>query len=154
MLKLFYLLLVTANLLFINNISAQDFKGKATSYLTEAYGDTTTSGEILSKKTLTASHDYFPLGTVINIVNLKNKKTVQVTINDNEISDEDLTLEFTHEVAQMLAMKDQETVDVKISVITWGKTNSNLAENTKKESDFKVDFRKYDYVKPVALKKN
>jgi rare lipoprotein A len=154
MLKLFYLLLVTANLLFINNISAQDFKGKATSYLTEAYGDTTTSGEILSKKTLTASHDYFPLGTVINIVNLKNKKTVQVTINDNEISDEDLTLEFTHEVAQMLAMKDQETIDVKISVITWGKTNSNLAENTKKESDFKVDFRKYDYVKPVALKKN
>jgi rare lipoprotein A len=154
MLKLFYLLLVTANLLFINNISAQDFKGKATSYLTEAYGDTTTSGEILSKKTLTASHDYFPLGTVINIVNLKNKKTVQVTINDNEISDEDLTLEFTHEVAQMLAMKDQETIDVKISVITWGKTNSNLAENTKKEPDFKVDFRKYDYVKPVALKKN
>jgi rare lipoprotein A len=154
MLKLFYLLLVTANLLFINNISAQDFKGKATSYLTEAYGDTTTSGEILNKKTLTASHEYFPLGTVINIVNLKNKKTVQVIINDNEISDEDLTLEFTHEVAQLLAMKDQETIDVKISVVSWGKTNTNIAENTKKEPDFKVDFRKYDYVKPVALKKN
>jgi rare lipoprotein A len=154
MLKRLYLLLVTANLLFITNISAQDFKGKATSYLNEAYGDTTTSGEILCKKTLTASHEYFPLGTVINIVNLKNKKTVQVIINDNEISDDDLTLEFTHEVAQILAMKDQETIDVKISVITWGKTNTNIAENTKKESDFKVDFRKYDYVKPVALKKN
>jgi rare lipoprotein A len=154
MLKRLYLLLATANLLFITNISAQDFKGKATSYLNEAYGDTTTSGEILSKKTLTASHEYFPLGTVINIVNLKNKKTVQVIINDNEISDDDLTLEFTHEVAQILAIKDQEMVDVKISVITWGKTNTNLAENTKKESDFKVDFRKYDYVKPVALKKN
>jgi rare lipoprotein A len=154
MLKRLYFLLVTANLLFITNISAQDFKGKATTYLNEAYGDTTTSGAILSKKTLTASHEYFPLGTVINIVNLKNKKTVQVIINDNEISDDDLTLEFTHEVAQILAMKDQEMIDVKISVLTWGKTNTNIAENTKKEPDFKVDFRKYDYVKPVALKKN
>jgi rare lipoprotein A len=154
MLKRLYFLLVTANLLFITNISAQDFKGKATSYLNEAYGDTTTSGEILNKKTLTASHEYFPIGTVINIVNLRNKKTVQVTINDNEISDDDLTLEFTHEVAQILAMKDQETVDVKISVISWGKTNTNIAENNKKEPDFKVDFRKYDYVKPLALKKN
>ena len=154
MLKRLYFFLVTANLLFITNISAQDFKGKATSYLMDAYGDTTTSGEILSKKTLTASHEYFPLGTVINIVNLKNKKTVQVTINDNEISDDDLTLEFTHEVAQILAMKDQDLIEVKISVMSWGKTCTNLAENTKKESDFKVDFRKYDYVKPVALKKN
>ncbi|MDZ7899498.1 MAG: septal ring lytic transglycosylase RlpA family protein [Arcicella sp.] len=154
MLKRLYFLLVTANLLFITNISAQDFKGKATAYLNEAYGDTTTSGEILNKKTLTASHEYFPLGTVINVVNLKNKKSVQITINDNEISEDDLTLEFTHEVAQILAMKDQDMIDVKISVITWGKTNTNIAENTKKESDFKVDFRKYDYVKPIALKKN
>lgn len=154
MLKRIYFLLVIANLLFIINISAQDFKGKATSYLVEAYGDTTTSGEILSKKTLTASHEYFPLGTVINIVNLKNKKSVQVTINDNEISDDDLTLEFTHEVASILALKEQETIDVKITVMNWGKTCTNLAENTKKESDFKVDFRKYDYVKPVNLKKN
>lgn len=120
----------------------------------EAYGDTTTSGEILSKNTLTASHEYFPMGTIIKVVNLKNKRTVQVIINDNEISDDDLILEFTDEVAQILAIKDQELIDIKISVITWGKTCTNLAENTKKQSDFKVDFRKYDYVKPVSLKKN
>ena len=154
MLKRLYFLIATTNLLLITNISAQDFKGKATSYLTEAYGDTTTSGEILSKKTLTASHEYFPLGTVIAILNLKNQNSVQVTINDNEISDDNLTLEFTHKVSQILAIKDQEIIDVKISVITWGKACTNLAENTKKESDFKVDFRKYDYVKPIALKKN
>ncbi len=154
MLKRLYFLFVTANLLLITNISAQDFRGKATSYLNEAYGDTTTSGEILNRKTLTASHDYFPLGTVINIVNLKNRKTVQVIINDNEISDDDLALEFTHEVAQILAMKEQEIIEVKISVISWGKTSTNFAENIRKEFDFKVDFRKYDYVKPIALKRN
>ena len=141
-------------LLITTKISAQDFKGKVTAYLTEAYGDTTTSGEILNAKTLTASHEYFPLGTVINIVNLKNKKSIQVIINDNEISDDDLILEYTQAVAQALGVRDQETVDAKISVITWGKTTGNIAINSNKDLDFKVDFRKYDYVKPSEQKKN
>ena len=154
MLKRFYCLIIIANLLSIISISAQDFKGKATCYLNEVYGDTTTSGEVLSKKTLTASHEYFPIGTVVNVINLKSKKTIRVTINDNEISDDDLTLEFTQEVAKVLALEDQEIIDVKISVISWGKSSTNLAENIRKESDFKIDFRKYDYVKPINLKKN
>jgi rare lipoprotein A len=154
MLKHTVILILIANLLITTKISAQDFKGKVTAYLTEAYGDTTTSGEILNAKTLTASHEYFPLGTVINIVNLKNKKSIQVIINDNEISDDDLMLEFTHVVAQGLGIRDQETIDAKISVVTWGKTMGNIAVNSNKEPDFKVDFRKYDYVKPSEQKKN
>ncbi len=154
MFKYTVILILLANLLTTTKISAQDFKGKVTTYLTEAYGDTTTSGEILNAKTFTASHEYFPLGTVINIVNLKNKKSIQVIINDNEISDDDLMLEFTHAVAQSLGIRDQETIDAKISVITWGKTAGNIAVNSNKEPDFKVDFRKYDYVKPTDQKKN
>jgi rare lipoprotein A len=154
MLKHTIILIFIANLLITNKISAQDFKGKATSYLAEAYGDTTTSGTILNAKTLTASHEYLPLGTVINIVNLKNKKSIQVIINDNEISDDDLMLEFTQTVAQGLGIHGQETIDAKISVITWGKTAGNIAVNSNKEPDFKVDFRKYDYVKPSEQKKN
>ena len=38
--------------------------------------------------------------------------------------------------------------------MNWDKTCNNLTENIKKESNFKVDFRKFDYVKPVSLKKN
>ncbi len=154
MLKHTIILVFIANLLLITKTSAQDFKGKATSYLTEAYGDTTTSGVILNAKTLTASHEYFPLGTVINIVNLKNKKSIQVIINDNEISDDDLMIEFTQAVAQGLGVRDQEIIDAKISVLAWGKTSSNIAVNSTKEPDFKVDFRKYDYVKPSEQKKN
>ena len=154
MLKNTIILFLFANLLLITKISAQDFKGKATSYLTEAYGDTTTSGAILNAKTLTASHEYFPLGTVINIINLKNKKSIQVIINDNEISDDDLMLEFTDVVAHALGMRLQETIDIKLSVVNWGKNQGNIAINSKKEVDFKVDFRKYDYVKPTEQKKN
>ncbi len=154
MLKHTFVLTFIVNLLITTNIFAQDFKGKATSYLSEAYGDTTTSGDILNARTFTASHDYFPIGTVIDIVNLKNKKVIQVIINDNEISDDDLVLEFTDVVAHALGMRSQETIDIKLSVVTWGKNQGNIAINSKKEPDFKVDFRKYDYVKPSDQKKN
>ncbi len=154
MLKHTFILIFIANLLITTKTFAQDFKGKATCYLSEAYGDTTTSGDILNAKTFTASHEYFPIGTVIDIVNLKNKKVIQVIINDNEISDDDLMLEFTDAVAHGLGMRTQETIDIKLSVVNWGKNQGNIAINSKKEPDFKVDFRKYDYVKPTEQKKN
>jgi rare lipoprotein A len=154
MLKYRLILTLIANLLFVIKISAQDFKGKATTYPTEAYGDTTSSGEILDAKMLTASHEYFPIGTLIEVVNLKNKRTIRVIINDNEVSDEELTLEFTHAVAQALEMRKNDVIDVRMSVINWGKSIGNIAVNAKKEPDFKVDFRKYDYVKPSDPKKN
>jgi rare lipoprotein A len=154
MLKYRLILTLIANLLFVIKISAQDFKGKATTYPTEAYGDTTSSGEILNAKILTASHEYFPIGSLIEVLNLKNKKIVQVIINDNEVSDEELTLEFTEAVGQALEMKKHDIIDVRILVISWGKTAGNIAINAKRESDFKLDFRKYDYVKPADSKKN
>ena len=154
MLKHTFVLTFVVNLLITTKVFSQDFKGKATSYLTEVYGDTTTSGDILNAKTFTASHDYFPIGTVIDIVNLKNKKVIQVIINDNEISDDDLVLEFTDVVAHALGMRSQETIDVKLSILTWGNNQGNIAFNSKKEPDFKVDFRKYDYVKQSEHKKN
>jgi rare lipoprotein A len=154
MLKHTFILILIANLLITTKIFSQDFKGKATSYMTEAYGDTTTSGDILNAKSFTASHEYFPIGTVIDIVNLKNKKIIQVIINDNEISDEDLMLEFTDAVAHALGMRSQETIDIKLSVVNWGKNQGNIALNSKKDPEFKVDFRKYDYVKPSDQKKN
>ena len=154
MLKHTFVLTFVVNLLITTKVFSQDFKGRATSYLTEAYGDTTTSGDILNAKTFTATHDYFPIGTVIDIVNLKNKKVIQVIINDNEISDDDLVLEFTDVVAHALGMRSQETIDVKLSILTWGNNQGNVAINSKKEPDFKVDFRKYDYVKPTEQKKN
>ena len=73
-----------------------------------------------------ASHEYFPVGTVIDIVNLKNKKVIQVIINDNEISDDDSMLKFTDAVAHALGMRLQETIDIKLLVITLGKIKEIL----------------------------
>ena len=105
MLKHTIILISNANLLITTKNFAQDVEGKTASCLLEAYGDTTISGDKLNAKTFTASHEYFPVGTVIDIVNLKNKKGIQVIINDNGISDDDSTLEITDIVAHALGMR-------------------------------------------------
>lgn len=65
-----------------------------------------------------------------------------------------MVLEFTKAVAHDLGMHGQETIDIKLSVVNWGKNQGNVAINAKKEPDFKVDFQKYHYVKPSEQKKN
>ena len=126
MLKHTIILISNANLLITTKFFIQDVKEKTASYLLEAYGNTTTSGDILNAKTFMASHEYFPVGTVIDIVNLKNKKVIQVIINDNEISDDDSMLKFTDAVAHALGMRLQETIDIKLLVITLGKIKEIL----------------------------
>ena len=83
-------------------------------------------GDILNAKTFTASHEYFPVRTVIYIVNLKNKKVIQVITNDSGISGDDSMLKFTDAVAHALGMRLQETIDIKLLVITLGKIKEIL----------------------------
>ena len=64
------ILVFIANLLITPKTFSQESKGKSTGYLSESYGDTTTLGNTLNSKTLTD----FPIGKVIDNVNLKIKK--------------------------------------------------------------------------------
>jgi hypothetical protein len=155
MLKYLYTLIILTYLSSHTQVSAQDFKGKATTYTSDVYGDTTITGDVIAPQLLTASHEYFSMGTIIEIKNLKNNKSVQVVINDNEISDPSFSLEYTEAVGKALCTLKDEIIDVKITIISWGnKTGGNIAINSKKENDFKVDFRKYDYIKTNNIKKN
>ncbi len=45
-------------------------------------GKPTTSGEIYDSSLLTAAHRTLPLGTILDVTNLQNGKTVRVRIND------------------------------------------------------------------------
>lgn len=155
MLKYLYTLIILTYLSSHTQVSAQDFKGKATTYTSDAYGDTTITGDVINPQLLTASHEYFSMGTIIEIKNLKNNKSVQVVINDNEVSDPSFSLEYTEAVGKALYTLKDEIIDVKITIISWGnKIGGNIAISSKKENDFKVDFRKYDYIKTNNMKKN
>lgn len=57
-------------------------RGIASWYGTGMKGRLTASGERYDPKALTAASRLFPLGTELNVINLKNDQNVMVTVND------------------------------------------------------------------------
>ncbi|PIR55025.1 hypothetical protein COU74_04810 [Candidatus Peregrinibacteria bacterium CG10_big_fil_rev_8_21_14_0_10_36_19] len=56
--------------------------GKATYYGAAAHGRNTASGETFDKDALTAAHKTLPFGTIVEVTNLANGKSIQVKITD------------------------------------------------------------------------
>ncbi len=56
--------------------------GLASYYSHKLHGQRTASGEYYNEKAMTAAHPNLPFGTIVEVVNLRNGKTVQVRIND------------------------------------------------------------------------
>jgi rare lipoprotein A len=57
-------------------------RGKASYYATQYGGRKTASGERLNNKAMTAAHKSLPFGTEVRVTNLRNGRSVDVTIND------------------------------------------------------------------------
>jgi rare lipoprotein A len=63
---------------------AREFKqrGVASWYGKDFHGKKTSSGEIYNMYDMTAAHKILPLGTYVRVKNLKNKRVIDVRIND------------------------------------------------------------------------
>ena len=57
-------------------------KGMASYYAEKYHGRQTASGEIFDTHALTAAHKTLPFGTIVEVTNLENGKSVRVRIND------------------------------------------------------------------------
>lgn len=57
-------------------------EGQASFYASRFHGRATASGEPYDSTALTAAHRSLPFGTRVKVTNLRNKKSVIVTIND------------------------------------------------------------------------
>jgi len=60
----------------------EGIEGKAYYYAKRYYKRKTSSGAIYRPRKLTAAHPTLPLGTRVKVVNLANKRSVVVTVND------------------------------------------------------------------------
>lgn len=56
--------------------------GKATYYGSALHGNNTASGEVFDMYAMTAAHKTLPLGTMVEVTNLANGKSIEVKIND------------------------------------------------------------------------
>jgi len=88
--------------------------GVASWYGRDFQGRTTASGEIFDQNGISAAHRTLPLGTVINVTNLDNFKSIKVRINDRGPFVKGRVLELSFGAAKELGFASQGTARVKI----------------------------------------
>jgi rare lipoprotein A len=108
-----YLLIFSA----ICTAMAQTQYGTASFYGLAFHGKPTASGHIYSQNELTAAHKTLPLGTVVKVTNIKNKKSVYVKINDRGPYVKGRIIDLSTKAAELLGYRKSGTAYVKVEVI-------------------------------------
>jgi rare lipoprotein A len=95
-------------------------RGIATWYGTVFNGRKTASGETFDMYGLTACHPTLPFGSLVKVVNLKNKRSVVVRITDRGDLAEGRIIDLSYGAAQKLAMTEAGLAPVVLEVISRG----------------------------------
>ena len=94
--------------------------GLASYYGDEFLGRETASGEIYTPERLTAAHRSWPFGTKVRVINMKNKRSVVVVINDRGPFKPERIIDLSRAAAVELGMLQDGVVKVKLEVLDWG----------------------------------
>ena len=93
--------------------------GKASWYSIKTnYGTKTASGQILCNNAPTAAHKTLPMGTKVRVINVANKKSEVVTINDRGPFIKGRIIDVTIGTAEKLGFVKNGVVAVKVEVLT------------------------------------
>lgn len=96
--------------------------GLAVYYSDSLHGRKTASGEPYDKNKLTAAHKKLPLGTIVNVTNLSNRRSVQVKINDRgPFGDSRRIIDLSRAAAERLDMIKAGVVEVRVEIVEKGK---------------------------------
>ncbi|MBI3124285.1 MAG: septal ring lytic transglycosylase RlpA family protein [Ignavibacteriales bacterium] len=81
------------------------------------HGKTTANGEIYNQMALTAAHKSLPFGTLLQITNLRNGKSIIVRINDRGPYIDGRDLDLSKGTAKTLGILHRGVVRVKVQEI-------------------------------------
>jgi rare lipoprotein A len=95
--------------------------GVASWYGSVLDGHRTASGERFDMNALTACHPTLPFGTVVRVVNLRNRKSVVVRINDRGLLAEGRIIDLSYAAAQELHITELGLAPVALEVISMGR---------------------------------
>ncbi len=81
-------------------------------------GHTTASGEVFHKEKLTACHPTLPFGTLVRVINLRNRKSVVVRINDRGVLFPDRVIDLSSAAAIQIGMLRTGVAPVRLEVLS------------------------------------
>ncbi len=91
--------------------------GKASWYGKKFHGKKTASGEQYNMFQFTAAHPKLPLGTVVKVTNLRNRRWVIVRINDRGPVPKSRIIDLSYGAAQILGLGRQGIQRVRLDVV-------------------------------------
>jgi rare lipoprotein A len=91
--------------------------GIASWYGEDFHGRPTSNGEIYDMNELTAAHPTLPFGTMVEITNLLNGRTVTVRINDRGPFVDGRIIDLSYAAARLLDMVGPGTIPVRLEVV-------------------------------------
>ena len=91
--------------------------GTASWYGKQFHGKTTASGEPFDMYQFTAAHLTLPLGTYVQVTNLRNGRTVVVRINDRGPVIDGRIIDVSYNVARALDFKSQGLQRVRLDLV-------------------------------------
>ncbi len=79
-------------------------------------GHATASGEIFDQSAMTACHPTLPFGTLVRVINLRNRRSVVVRINDRGVRP-DRIIDLSSAAAEKIGMLETGLAPVKLEVL-------------------------------------
>jgi len=98
----------------------RQWTGEASWYGKDFHGKKTANGEIFNMHQLTAAHRTLPLGSVVQVTNLDNGKSVQVRINDRGPYIHGRLIDLSYGAAKQLDFTQHGTATVRLQVLSFG----------------------------------
>ena len=94
--------------------------GIASYYGSKFHKKRTANGEIFNMYKMSAAHKTLPLGTKVRVINLKNRRSLTMTINDRGPHVKGRIIDLSYKAAQKLGFVNQGTTKVRIEVLRLG----------------------------------
>lgn len=105
--------------------SAKSMHGLASVYANKFSGRKTSSGQRFSQDKLTAAHRSLPFGTKVLVTNVRNSKSVEVSINDRGPWLAGRVIDLSTSAAEQLGMKKAGNALVKLEVVNESSANKS-----------------------------
>ena len=102
----------------------EEMRGLASWYGDAFDGHTTANGETYDMHALTACTNALPFESVVRVVNLRNRRSVVVRINDRGLLFPGRVIDLSYAAAEKLGMMRSGVAPVRLDVISLGKKRS------------------------------
>jgi len=97
--------------------TSQSQTGLAAVYSDRLHGRKTASGAVYNRNALTTAHPSLPFGTRVRITNMKNNRSVDLTVNDRGPTQPDRIVDISRAAAVKLGIRPKAMGEVKLEVI-------------------------------------